>query len=407
MQQRYNYAFFDEASKREIRRALIKGVSIPGYQVPFASREMPIGRGWGTGGLQITLAIIGPDDTLKVIDQGSDDSVNAVNIKKLVVDTTDVEVTDATEDATLIQSRHRIPEHPLDDGQILVLQVPTPEPLRSFEPSEAATKRLHAEADYTGAWLELFDQIVRYDAATTGADHPVQVFGRYVMAPSPIPRFDNLKLNQARHLTLLGAGREKKIYAVPPFTDVKPLDFEDYPFAVETFEGKCCRLCGAEAELLEFESGESFLAAEKEQRFTAAFLDIYMHGMSGMDAAKELRKTDADCLLIFTTTSTDHALEGFQVRALHYLVKPFSEEELSALLAEMLARLPRPESVLTVKVSGSDVRLCYRDIISAEHFAHRINIRTTALKTLVTRQSFKVFTEPLKKSPRFFAAAEA
>ena len=52
MQQRYNYAFFDEASKREIRRALIKGVSIPGYQVPFASREMPIGRGWGTGGLQ-------------------------------------------------------------------------------------------------------------------------------------------------------------------------------------------------------------------------------------------------------------------------------------------------------------------------------------------------------------------
>ena len=82
--------------------------------------------------------------------------------------------------------------------------------------------------------------------------------------------------------------------------------------------------------------------------------------MSGMDAAKELRKTDADCLLVFTTTSTDHALEGFQVRALHYLVKPFSEEELSALLAEMLARLPRPEPVLTVKVSGSDVRLCYR-----------------------------------------------
>lgn len=160
--------------------------------------------------------------------------------------------------------------------------------------------------------------------------------------------------------------------------------------------------CGAKAEVLEFESGEGFLAAEKEQRFTAAFLDIYMHGMSGMDAAKELRKTDADCLLIFTTTSTDHALEGFQVRAFHYLVKPFSEEELSALLAEMLARLPRPEPVLTVKANGSDVRLCYRDIISAEHFAHRINIRTTARKTLTTRQSFKEFTEPLKKDSRFF-----
>ena len=161
-------------------------------------------------------------------------------------------------------------------------------------------------------------------------------------------------------------------------------------------------LRGAEAELLDVESGESFLSAEKERRFTAAFLDIYMDGMSGMDAAKELRKTDTDCLLIFTTTSTDHALEGFQVRALHYLVKPFGDAELSALLDEMLAKLPRQEPVLTVKVSGSDVRLHYRDIISAEHFAHMINIRTTAEKTLATRQSFKVFTEPLKKDVRFF-----
>ena len=161
-------------------------------------------------------------------------------------------------------------------------------------------------------------------------------------------------------------------------------------------------LRGVEAEILEFESGESFLAAEKERRFTAAFLDIYMDGVSGMEAAKELRKTDADCFLIFTTTSTDHALEGFQVRALHYLVKPFSEEELSGLLDEMLERLPRPEPVLTVKVSGSDLRLRYRDIVSAEHFAHIINIRTTAGKTLATRQSFKVFTEPLRKDARFF-----
>ena len=262
MQQRYNYAFFDEASKREIRRAVIKGVAIPGYQVPFASREMPIGRGWGTGGLQITLSLIGRDDVLKVIDQGSDDSVNAVNIKKLVASTTDVEVTECTEEATLIQSRHRIPEHPLRADQILVLQVPTPEPLRSFEASEAVTRRLHAEADYTGAWLELFDQIVRYDMTTTGADHPVLVNDRYVMAPSPIPRFDNPKLDGSEHLTLFGAGREKKIYAVPPYTKVHSLDFEDYPFAVERFDGKSCRLCGAEGvyldELVDEATGETY-----------------------------------------------------------------------------------------------------------------------------------------------------
>ncbi|MCM3762207.1 alpha-D-ribose 1-methylphosphonate 5-phosphate C-P-lyase PhnJ [Alkalihalobacillus oceani] len=241
----YNFAFFDEGSKREIRRATLKAIAIPGYQVPFASREMPIGRGWGTGGLQLTLSLIGRKDILKVIDQGSDESVNAVNIKKLVVDTTGVETTEHTAEATLIQSRHRIPEVPLTSEQILVLQVPLPEPLRYYEPSESVTKKLHAEHEYSGAWLMLFEQIMKYGSMTTGADHPVLVHERYVMAPSPIPRFDNPKMNESDALILLGAGREKKVYAVPPYTKVVSLDFDDYPFAPETFEDKQCRLCGS------------------------------------------------------------------------------------------------------------------------------------------------------------------
>ena len=64
----YSYAFLDELSKKAVRRALLKAVAIPGYQVPFGSRELPIARGWGTGGLQITLSLIGPGDVVKVID---------------------------------------------------------------------------------------------------------------------------------------------------------------------------------------------------------------------------------------------------------------------------------------------------------------------------------------------------
>ena len=156
------------------------------------------------------------------------------------------------------------------------------------------------------------------------------------------------------------------------------------------------------AEILEYESGEAFLAAEKEQQFTAAFLDIYMDGMSGMDAARELRKMDTDCMLVFTTTSTDHALEGFQVRAMHYLVKPFSTEELERLTDEMLARNPYPDKYMELKVGGSDIRLGYHNIIYAEHFAHMINVHTTAGKTISTRQTFKTFTEKLKEESRFF-----
>lgn len=262
MNNAYNFAFFDEGSKREIRRATLKAIAIPGYQVPFASREMPIGRGWGTGGLQLTLSLIGREDVLKVIDQGSDESVNAVSIKKLVSDTTGVQVTEHTSQATIIQSRHRIPEVPLKKEQILVLQVPLPEPLRYFEPSEHETKKLHAEKEYSGAWLMLFEQIMKYGSMTTGADHPVMVHGRYVMAPSPIPRFDNPKMDDSEALILLGAGREKKIYAVPPYTRIVSLDFEDYPFEGESFDGKCCRLCGSEGvfldELIDEATGETY-----------------------------------------------------------------------------------------------------------------------------------------------------
>ena len=76
----YNFAYLDEQTKRMIRRAILKAIAIPGYQVPFASREMPMPYGWGTGGVQVTAAILGPDDILKVIDQGSDDTTNAVSI---------------------------------------------------------------------------------------------------------------------------------------------------------------------------------------------------------------------------------------------------------------------------------------------------------------------------------------
>lgn len=245
MKDQYNFAFFDEGSKREIRRATLKAISIPGYQVPFASREMPIARGWGTGGLQLSLSLVTKEDCIKVIDQGTDESVNAVSIKNLIQKTTGIEDTIDTSKATIIQSRHRIPEEELRKGQILVLQVPMPEPLRHVESSEYKTKRLHADGDYSGAWLVLFDKIMKFGAMTTGAAHPVSVHERYVMSPSPIPKYDNLKLDCSEALYLFGAGREKKIYAVPPYTKVRSLAFEDYPFELENMSGRECRLCGA------------------------------------------------------------------------------------------------------------------------------------------------------------------
>ncbi len=262
MNENYNFAFLDEGSKREIRRASLKAVAIPGYQVPFGSRELPIGRGWGTGGIQLTLSLIGPEDVLKVIDQGSDESVNAVNIKKFVALCTDVKVTDKTQEATLIQTRHRIPEVKLTNGQILVLQVPMPEPLRIVEAREEVTKKMHAEKDYAPMWLQLYESLIKYKRVTISSEYPCMVEDRYVMNPSPIPRFDNPKLHDAQCLYLFGAGREKKIYAIPPHTKVIPLAFDDVPFEKESFKGKKCRLCGSTDtyldEMFDSTTGEKF-----------------------------------------------------------------------------------------------------------------------------------------------------
>jgi alpha-D-ribose 1-methylphosphonate 5-phosphate C-P lyase len=240
----YNFAFLDEQSKRMIRRAILKAVAIPGYQVPFGSREMPLSYGWGTGGVQVTASVIGPADVLKVIDQGADDTTNAVSIRQFFARTTGVRTTERTDEATLIQTRHRIPETPLSADQILVLQVPIPEPLRWLEPRETETRLMHALEEYGAMWVRLYEDITRSGHVETAYDYPVVVNGRYLMRPSPIPKFDNPKLDRSPALLLFGAGREKRIYAVPPHTPVKSLDFDDYPFTVETW-AQPCALCGA------------------------------------------------------------------------------------------------------------------------------------------------------------------
>ncbi|QOG05268.1 alpha-D-ribose 1-methylphosphonate 5-phosphate C-P-lyase PhnJ [Aureimonas sp. OT7] len=240
----YNFAYLDEQTKRMIRRALLKAIAIPGYQVPFAAREMPMPYGWGTGGVQVTAAILGPDDRLKVIDQGADDTTNAVSIRAFFERTAGVATTTRTAEASIIQTRHRIPEAPLKAGQTIVYQVPIPEPLRFLEPRETETRKLHALEEYGLMHVKLYEDIARHgDIATTYA-YPVHVEGRYVMDPSPIPKFDNPKMHMSPALQLFGAGREKRIYALPPFTRVRSLDFEDHPFTVQKFAGGCA-LCGA------------------------------------------------------------------------------------------------------------------------------------------------------------------
>ncbi|WP_016676810.1 alpha-D-ribose 1-methylphosphonate 5-phosphate C-P-lyase PhnJ, partial [Yersinia pestis] len=152
--------------------------------------------------------------------------------------------TEKPTEATLIQTRHRIPETPLTEDQILIYQVPIPEPLRFIEPRETETRKMHALEEYGVMQVKLYEDIARYGHIATTYAYPVKVNDRYVMDPSPIPKFDNPKMHMMPALQLFGAGREKRLYALPPFTKVESLDFDDHPFSVQQWDDPCA-LCGS------------------------------------------------------------------------------------------------------------------------------------------------------------------
>jgi alpha-D-ribose 1-methylphosphonate 5-phosphate C-P lyase len=174
---------------------------------------------------------------------------------------------DATTDtrvATVIQTRHRIPEEGLGEEQVLVFQVPVAEPLRGVQKSVAECDRMHAEADYSAIWVSLYEDIVRNGFITKSTGYPALVNGRYVMATTPVPRWDVPRLHSGEHLNLYGAGRERRIYAVPPHTDVRPLTFDDVPFEVEHVPGARCDYCGSDDTFLVEGSGGRYVCSDSD-----------------------------------------------------------------------------------------------------------------------------------------------
>jgi len=243
-------SFISESEKRAVRRTILKAIAIPGHLTPHKGGDLPLPSGWGTGGIRLTAAVAGSGDVLKVIDQGTDEATNATSIKRFFRNSFGLRTTVKAREATIIQTRHRIPETPIKNGQVLIMQVPLPDPLRKLVPSEAERRRLHGSGQYGLMFLKLYEDITRYGKENTAFAHPVRVNGHYVVSPSPVPRFDNPKLDRAKGLVLFGAGTDERVYAIPPHTAVESLAFDDRPFDSGS-SGHCCSRCGSSDTYLE------------------------------------------------------------------------------------------------------------------------------------------------------------
>jgi alpha-D-ribose 1-methylphosphonate 5-phosphate C-P lyase len=118
-----------------------------------------------------------------------------------------------------------------------------PDILETVEPDTYKAKIMHANADYSKLWVLLYEDTSMFGDSRISNRYPVMVENRYAMDPSPIPKYDTPKLGNSKALQLFGAGREKKIYAIPPYSKVEPLKFEDKEFKVEKFENIKCERC--------------------------------------------------------------------------------------------------------------------------------------------------------------------
>ncbi len=129
------------------------------------------------------------------------------------------------------------------------------------------------------------------------------------------------------------------------------------------------------AEINEYESGETFLSEFSNGKFALVFLDIYMNGISGIETARKLRKSDSDCAVIFTTTSREHGAEAFDIEAFHYLVKPIEKDKLFIVLEKWYNALCELKTV-SLKCGRTEREILIRDILYVEVLGRNSTVHT-------------------------------
>lgn len=147
----------------------------------------------------------------------------------------------------------------------------------------------------------------------------------------------------------------------------------------------CCQKRQINEKIHLFSSGEDLLASFRPGRFHMVFLDIYMAGLSGMETARKIRHQDAVCALIFATTSYEHGIESFEVRASDYLVKPFNLQDVDDALEWCISNMPEEYRCLSVCSRWEQVEIPLRSIHYIEIRDHQAHIFTED-DTVVTRR---------------------
>ena len=127
-----------------------------------------------------------------------------------------------------------------------------------------------------------------------------------------------------------------------------------------------------------FESAENFKSAWLEgKKYDILLLDIEMSGQNGVELAREIRQSDAGIVIIFITGYADYMAEGYDVAALHYLMKPIKEDKFFEVMNKALAGMRQASRLILFPKTGGDIKIKADDIIYAEVVSHTVMLYLT------------------------------
>lgn len=153
---------------------------------------------------------------------------------------------------------------------------------------------------------------------------------------------------------------------------------------------------GCRLKIFIYENADRFWFAYQEGALDALFLDIKMPGEDGMSLAKKLRSRGDSLPVVFVTGEKEYMAYGYDVEALHYLLKPVQQDQINACLDKIYKRKTDAEPYLIIHSSGNAVKILQRNILKIEVFAHTV-VYTTTQGNYEAVSSLKEVEEALQK----------
>jgi len=151
-----------------------------------------------------------------------------------------------------------------------------------------------------------------------------------------------------------------------------------------------------------FTSALELMETMNSRRFDLLLLDILMPGITGMDAAKEIRRTDSEIPIIFLTSSREYAVESYRVEARDYILKPARKEEIFPSISKQLAKYKQDDAYLTLKTENGIVKLPFSQIVYVEVINRSVYFNLVNDEVKKTYGYLSDYENDLLSDPYFF-----